>query len=245
VNEPINIITKKLRVPASDARITFTSNSADIRDYFSLHQLAFKDATKPVRRLSHLLDKSTYVLVASLWEAYCEDLVTECLNYITAHASTPMTLPQSIREDIQKSMRSGKDSPWDLAGDGWREYIKNRNRGFERKRNKDFAGPKSTAVEEFFLTALGVEDLRGKWRTSGWASICEELDAHLERRNKIVHQFTPGRTVNKNDVKTFCRIIVRLVAYTDTVADEFLIQTTGQSRWTSTMTADVGVDHQN
>jgi RiboL-PSP-HEPN len=240
VSEPINIIAKKLKVPASDARITFTNNSADIRDYFALHQLAFKDATKPVRRLSHLLDKSTYVLVASLWEAYCEDLVTECLDYTTEYAPTPMALPRSIREDIQRSMRSGKDSPWDLAGDGWREYVKDRNKGFERKRNKDFAGPKSAAVEELLFNALGIEDLRGRWRTSGWASICDELDTYLERRNAIVHRFTPGRTVNKNDVKTFCRVIVRLVAYTDTVADEFLIQTTGESRWTSTMAADLG-----
>src|SRR5260370_40187765 len=129
-----------------------------------------------------------------------------------------MAISRSICEDIQRSIRSGKDSPWDLAGDGWSEYVKDRNKGFERKRNKDFAGPKSAAVEELLFNALGIEDLRGRWRTSAWASICDELDTHLERRNTIVHRFTPGRTVNKNDVKTFCRGIVRLVAYTDTVA---------------------------
>jgi hypothetical protein len=238
VGEPINILTKKIKVPASNARITFTNNSADIRDYFVLHQVAFKNATKQVRRLSHLLDKSTYVLVASLWEAYCEDLVTECLDYITEYAPTPLALPQSIREDIQKSMRSGRGSPWDLAGDGWREYVKNRNKGFERKRNKDFAGPKSAAVEELFLNALGIEDLRSRWQISGSPSICDELDAHLERRNIIVHQFTPGRTVNKNNVKDFCKVTVRLIGYTDTVANEFLVQATGESRWTSTMVPD-------
>ena len=239
MGEPINILTKKLKIPASNARITFTNNSADIRDYFALHQVAFKNASKQVRRLSHLLDKSTYVLVASLWEAYCEDVVTECLNYITEYAATYQALPQSIREDTQKNMRSGKDSPWDLAGDGWRDYVRNRNKGFERKRNKDFAGPKSAAVEELFLKALGIEDLRGRWQLSGSPSICDELDAHLEQRNRIIHQFTPGRVVNKNDVKDFCKTIVRLIAYTDTAADEFLIQTTGESRWTSAMTTDI------
>jgi hypothetical protein len=202
--------------------------------------VAFKNASKQVRRLSHLLDKSTYVLVASLWEAYCEDVVTECLNYITEYAATYQALPQSIREDIQKSMRGGKDSPWDLAGDGWRDYVRSRNKGFERKRNKDFAGPKSPAVEELFLKTLGIEDLRSRWQLSGSPSICDELDAHLERRNIIIHQFTPGRVVNKNDVKDFCKTVVRLIAYTDTAVDEFLIQTTGESRWTSAMIADIG-----
>lgn len=201
--------------------------------------MAFKNASKQVRRLSHLLDKSTYVLLASLWEAYCEDIVTECLNYITEYAPTYNALPQSILEDIKKSIRGGKDSPWDLAGDGWREYVRNRNSGFERKRNKDFAGPKSAAVEELFLNALGIEDLRSRWRASGSHSICDELDAHLERRNTIIHRFTPGRVVNKNDVRDFCRTVMRLVSYTDTVADEFLIRTTGESRWTSKMATDI------
>lgn len=238
MSEPPNILAKELKIPASNARTTFTNNSADIRDYFALHQVAFKNASKNVRRLSHLLDKSTYVLIASLWEAYCEDLVTECLDYVTEYAPTYRALPQSIIDDIKKSMRSGKDSPWDLAGDGWREYVRNRNRGFERKRNRDFAGPKSAAVEELFVSALGIEDLRSRWQALGPASICDELDAHLERRNGIVHQFIPGRVVNKNDVKEFCRIVLRLVSYTDTVTDEFLIRTTGESRWSSKVTAD-------
>jgi RiboL-PSP-HEPN len=236
---PINILNKKLEIPASNARITFMNNSADIRDYFALHQLAFKGASKGIQRLSHLLDKSTYVLVASLWEAYCEDLVTECLDHITQYAPTYHALPYSIREDIQKGMRSGKDSPWDLAGDGWREYVRNRNRGFEKKRNKDFAGPKSAAVEEFFLSVLGIENLCSRWQISGSPGICDDLDAHLELRNRIIHQFTPGRVVNKNDVKKFCRTAISLVACTDMVVDEFLVQTTGESRWMSMMAATV------
>jgi RiboL-PSP-HEPN len=230
VNES-NIVFKKMKDPASNARLTFASNSDDIRDYFTLHQVAFKGASKQIRRLLHLLDKSTYVLVASLWEAYCEDVVTECLDCITEHAPTYQSLPQSIQAAIERSIRNGRGSAWDLAGDGWREYVQKRNRGFEQKRNREFAGPKSTAVEELFLSALGIEDLCDKWEAAGPASICGDLDTHIERRNLIVHQFTPGPVVNKADVKDFCRVVARLVAYTDAVADEFIVQTTGESRW--------------
>ncbi len=239
MSESLNILNKKLGIPASNARSAFTNNSADIRDYFILHQLAFKDASKRIRRLSHLLDKSTYVLIASLWEAYCEDVVTECIDQITEYASTYRALPQTIREDIQKSIRSGKDSPWDLAGDGWREYVRNRNKGFERKRNREFTGPRSAAVEQLFLNAMGLEDLCNKWQTSTWPTICDELDACLEQRNIIVHQFTPGLIMKKADVKNFCKIVMHLVACTDKIADEFLIQTTGESRWTSKMISDI------
>jgi RiboL-PSP-HEPN len=203
-----------------------------------LHQLAFKHATKPVRKLAYLLDKSTYVLVASLWEAYCEDVATECLNHIAVHAPTYQSLPPSIIEDIQKNIRSGKGSPWDLAGDGWREYIRQRGKGYEIKRNKDFAGPKSGAVEQFFLRVLGVEDLCGRWQSSGSPLICDELDKHLDRRNTLVHRFNPGRVVNKQHVKEFYKTVWRLVACTDGVADEFLTRTTGESRWTAEMAAD-------
>jgi hypothetical protein len=152
---------------------------------------------------------------------------------VTEHAPTYHALPQVILDDIQKSMRGGKDSPWDLAGDGWREYVKRRNGGFEKKRNKDFAGPKSAAVEELFRGTLGVDHICDHWRASAWSAICDELDAHLEQRNLIVHRVTPGRVVSKTDVKSFCKVVTHLVACTDVAADQFLTQVTGQSRWVS------------
>jgi hypothetical protein len=233
MSEPANFLVKNLNVPASNARTTFTHNSADVRDYFTLHQLVFKGASKPVRRLTHLLDKSTYVLIASLWEAYCEDVVTECLGYIIDHAPTYQALPNLIIESIQTRIRQGHGSVWDLAGDGWRDYVRGRNQGFAKQRNRAFAGPKSAAVEELFVNTIGLRDLCDKWRALGPLSICEELDAHIERRNMIIHEFVPGRAVNKLGVKNFCKTVALLVAYTDRLADEFLVGMTGESRWTS------------
>jgi hypothetical protein len=221
------------RAPASQARASFISNSADIIAYFSLHQLAIRGAAAAVRKLSYVVDKSIYVLVASLWEAYCEDVVTEGLHHLIAYAPTYQSLPPSLLSDIEKNIRSGKDSPWILAGDGWRQHLENRREGLERKRNREFTGPKSDAVEQFFRQVLGIENLCDAWKAKGWPTICEELDDHLEKRNAIIHRITPGRVVYKRDVKEFYKIVRLLVWHTDREVDTILVRATGRSRWTT------------
>jgi hypothetical protein len=227
--DPLN--TKELKTPASKARVAFVANSADMRSYLVLHQLALKRPEKSLRRHSYILDKAVYVLIASLWEAYCEDIVTESLDYIAAHAPSCRALPSGLVSEIEKNIRSGKDSPWELAGEGWREYIKKRREGFEKKRNRDFTGPKSRSVEEFFYNVLGIEELCDSWRAAGPPNICEDLDAHLDRRNSLVHRITPGRVVEKADVKNFFRLVWNLAMYTDDVVDDMLTKVTGKSRW--------------
>ena len=236
--EPPNI--RELRTPASKARVTFVANSADMRSYYALRQLAFQHAERPIRRHSYILDKAVYVLIASLWEAYCEDIVTESLDHITAYAPSYRALPSGLVSEIEKNMRSGKDSPWELAGEGWREYVKKRRTGFEKRRNRDFAGPKSKPVEEFFYNVLGIEHLCDSWTAAGTPHICEELDAHLDRRNSLVHRMTPGRVVEKADVKTFFKLVWHLVTYTDDVVDDMLTNVTGKSRWRGHVAASDG-----
>jgi hypothetical protein len=174
-----------------------------------------------------------YVLIASLWEAYCEDIVTESLDQIVAHAGSYQSLPPVLIKEIAKNIQSGKGTAWDLAGEGWRDYIKARRDGFEQKRNKEFAGTKSASVEQFFYQVLGIEQLSASWKFAGYALICENLDAHLDRRNTLVHRFSPGRIISKKDVKDFFNIVSMLVEYTDEIVDEMLTATTGESRWTA------------
>ena len=93
-----------------------------MRSYLILHQIALKGPERGIRRHSYILDKAVYVLIASLWEAYCEDIVTESLDHITAYAPSYSALPSGLVSEIEKNIRSGNDSPWELAGEGWREY---------------------------------------------------------------------------------------------------------------------------
>jgi hypothetical protein len=200
--------------------------------YYSIHQHFVKTAPIKIQRQAYIINKSMYVLVASLWEAYCEDIVAECLDLLVAHVSGWKELPQRLARDIAREIRNGEVilAPWELAGDGWRQYVKDRQEARSYGRNYDFSGPKSGSIERFFSESLGVPSIRNFWRDKEGQSICEDLDAHLARRNSIVHQIAPGPAVNKRDVKDFYGVVRRLVKCTDRVMDGMLTDATGKSR---------------
>ncbi|MBT2228359.1 HEPN domain-containing protein [Nonomuraea sp. NEAU-A123] len=225
---------RNLRVPASSARHTFLLNSMDMISYYSLHQILAKSNLPGVKNHIYILNKSVYVLVASLWEAYCEDVVAESVAHLVKHAPQWDALPRALTKVVAKELRSGDTelAPWTLAGDGWRTYIEDRLEMLARRREFYFASPKSANVEKLFKEALGIEDITRKWRTGPrFSTICEALDTHIDRRNVLVHRIKPGPTLNKRDVKDFFKIVRWLVRRTDRIVDEILTSSTGESRW--------------
>ena len=235
-NELAEITERQSRIRSSQARLAFANNSVDMTAYYSVHQHFVKAVANAVKKQIYILDKATYVLVASLWEAYCEDVLTESLALLVDHAPSWSSLPRRLVRDISKEMRKEETTmlaPWMLADDGWRQYVKDRQLVRSYQHNYDFSGPKSADVERFFSEGLGLSGIRGYWRDKVGPDICQRLDKHLERRNVIVHQITPGRIVFKRDVKDFYSIVRRLIKYTDQAIDELLVNTTGQSHWQS------------
>jgi hypothetical protein len=235
-NELAELTGKQSTIRSSKARFSFANNSTDMTAYYSVHQHFVKAAADGVKKQVYILDKATYVLVASLWEAYCEDVLTESLTLLVDHAPSWNSLPRRLTRDISKEIRKEETiilAPWMLADDGWRQYVKDRQQARSYERNYDFSGPKSANVERFFSEGLGLSGIRDYWRDKIGPDVCPSLDRHLERRNVIVHQITPGRTVFKRDVKDFYGIVRQLIKYTDQVIDELLVTTTGQSHWQS------------
>lgn len=234
-NDLAEITSSVSRTRASKARYAFAKNSVDITAFYTVHQHFVKTVTNKVKRHVYILNKATYVLVASLWEAYCQDVVTESLNLLVDHAPTWRSLPRPLVREIAKEVRQSEVllAPWDLAGEGWRQHMKDRLLLRAYERNYDFSGPKSANIERFFSESLGLRDIRDKWRGAEGPAICGDLDAHLDRRNIIVHQIAPGPMVHKSDVKAFYNIVRSLVRCTDRAMDEMLTTATGKSRWVS------------
>ena len=235
-NDLAEITSRTSKVRASKARHTFAINSRDITAFYTVHQHFVKTVTNKVRRHVYILNKATYVLVASLWEAYCQDIVTEALDILVDHAPTWEQLPRQLARDIAKELRNNNMpllAPWELAGDGWRAYIKDRQEAHSYQRNYDFSGPNSANVERLFSESLGLRDIRDSWKQADSLTICSDLDSHLDRRNNIIHQIEAGPMVNKRDVKDFYFVVRRLVRHTDQVVDDMLTNSTGKSRWTS------------
>jgi RiboL-PSP-HEPN len=235
-NELAEIAGPKSRIRSSQARLAFANNSMDMTAYYSVHQHFVKAVANAVKKQVYILDKATYVLVASLWEAYCQDVLTESLTLLVDHAPSWNSLPRRLTRDISKELRKDDSvtlAPWMLAGDGWRQYVKDRQLRLSYERNYDFSGPKSASVERFFSEGLGLTGIRDYWRTKVAPEICHKLDEHLDARNVIVHQITPGRIVFKRHVKDFYSVVRRLIKCTDQAIDELLIAATGQSHWQS------------
>lgn len=235
-NELAELTGRRSRICSSQARLAFANNSMDMTAYYSVHQHFVKAAANGVKKQIYVLDKATYVLVASLWEAYCEDVMSESLALLVDHAPSWSSLPPRLTRDISKELRKDDSvvlAPWMLAGDGWRQYVKDRQSARSYERNYDFSGPKSASVERFFSEGLGLTGIRGYWQAKIGPDICQRLDKHLETRNTIVHQITPGRIVFKRDVKDFYSIVRRLIKSTDQAIDELLVAATGQSHWQS------------
>jgi hypothetical protein len=235
-NDLAEITSRTSKTRASKARFAFAGNSVDITSYYAIHQQFVKTATNKMKRHVYILNKATYVLVASLWEAYCEDVVTESIDLLVQFAPTWKSLPRRLVRDVAKELRQGDAvllAPWELAGDGWRKYIKDRQTQLAYQRNYDFAGPKSASVERFFSESLGLPAIRDVWREKEGPSICSALDGHLDQRNNIVHRITSGPTVNKRDVNDFYNVVRRLVKRTDQAIDQMLTSATGESRWSS------------
>lgn len=234
-DESTKVVSGNLEVPASTARSTFVGNSKDVQAFYSLHQHFVKTATHGVKKKAYVLDKSMYVLVASLWEAYCEDVVAEGLDLLVEYVASWRSLPPALARAIAKEIRRADVvlAPWELADDGWRQYIRDRQEALAYERNYSFAGSKSASVERFFNESLGLPGIRDVWCREEWAAISQDLDYHLEQRNTLVHRITPGPTVRKKDVKDFYNIICCLVRRTDHAVGEMLVSTTGSSRWTS------------
>jgi RiboL-PSP-HEPN len=235
-NDLAEITSHGSKVRASKARHAFASNSIDMTAFYAVHQHFVKAVSNKIRRHVYILNKATYVLVASLWEAYCQDIVTEALDILIDYAPTWEQLPRQLTHDIAKEIRSSNMplmAAWDLAGDGWRKHIKDRQEAHAFQRNYDFSGPKSANVERLFSESLGLRDIRNAWKQAEGLTVCSDLDAHLDRRNNIIHEIEPGPMVNKRDVKAFYGIVRRLVKCTDKIVDDMLTTSTGKSRWTS------------
>jgi hypothetical protein len=88
------------------ARTRFEANASDVEHLLEIHELL--GGTDPGRRSAQLqvLNKSGIVLICAIWEAYCEDLAAEALDFLVQHVSGPDKLPKSLRKRVAKELES-------------------------------------------------------------------------------------------------------------------------------------------
>jgi hypothetical protein len=92
-----------------------------------------------------VLNKSAIVLLTAFWEAYCEDVAGEALEYIVRHTKDAGGLPQDLRKAVAKEL---KEEPhelavWRLADTGWRTELASRLTALKEKRDRQLNTPKT------------------------------------------------------------------------------------------------------
>lgn len=210
--------------PRSQARVSFHNNSSDVRSLWTLHQAA--KTSRAVKRHLGPANKGTYLLVAALWESYCEDVLAETLDELIGATADPHSLPVAIRRAVAKDVRADPHelSPWVLAGTGWREVVKNRARRLCRE--TVFNSPKAGNVDELFRRTLGIQSITTSWTSVRATDPRSALDEHLVRRGELAHR-AARTTIAKRQVSDFYQLTSGLAESMDSTLGNFLLDAVG------------------
>ncbi|HEX6204463.1 MAG TPA: HEPN domain-containing protein [Solirubrobacterales bacterium] len=188
-----------------------------------------------VRKKLDVLNKGMIVLLAAVWEGFCEDLTAEAVSLLVDGAPDAAALPTPLRRTVAREL---KHSPhelavWRLAGDGWREVLRTRLDYLQEQRNRRLNTPKSANIDEFFKQGLGIDRMSSHWVMTGSSSEenMSKLDSFIELRNAIAHRGLRDAAVSKATVKNFNNHIQRLAAQTESAVEELVERSIGRYPW--------------
>jgi hypothetical protein len=215
----------------SISRNSFDANATDVENLIDIHSQI--GGTDPGRRSASLqvLNRSGIVLVCAVWEAYSEDLAAEALRHLVENVASPTELPKRLRKQVATELKKDKNelSPWKLAGDDWKSYLKTRLAAFELERNRGLNTPTSRNIDQLFTDAIGLSEVSKSWY---WAAMSadkarKKLDKYIVLRGDIAHRGVA--TVQRDLVEDFLKHVKYLVRKTDGRVNSFVKAETGAS----------------
>lgn len=199
---------------ASKARLKFDQSLGDIEQlvdfYNALETLSEADG-EPIPTGADVLFRSALVLLVSHWEVYVEDICSEALEHMVAHATSASDLPKEIKQHVATDLKKAPNEieVWKIADDGWRDYLKSRLVPMQETRNRSFNTPKAQPTAEFFERGLGLADVTTAWNFGKLspAEARKKLDLLIEARGQIAHrgQITPK--IDKDKVIDYTKFI--------------------------------------
>jgi hypothetical protein len=221
---------------SSHAWKAFRENTEDIERLLKLHEQ--EGGVLPGRRFGlEVLNKSAIVLLTSFWEAYCEDVAAEALKHIIKKSPTAGALPAELRRLVAKELKSDAHELriWDLAGDGWRDTVRNGFEALREARNRKLNTPKAQNIDGLFFSALGIKDISSSWHWPKKMTVeraRQKLDRFVTLRGEIAHRGSASRSVTKAQVVDYYEFIKKIGSRTGGKVNTHVNSVTGTPLWT-------------
>jgi hypothetical protein len=215
----------------SDARSSFDENLKDVERLMELHEQA--GGTGPGRRHNlEVLNKSAVVLITAYWEAYCEDIASEALEFIVNNAPNAAALPKEVKKIVAKEIKTAANEleAWSLSDEGWRAYLRARLQAMREARDRKLNTPKYTNIDELFRSAIGLENATGGWNWSTKLTpqkAREKLDKYVSLRNEVAHRGNAATSVTKARVEDYLDLVRRAAAKTGGAVNKHVRAVTG------------------
>ncbi len=217
------------------ARRAFNQNRKDIHALLEFHREKVGDDRGRREARLEVLNKSAIVLMTACWEAYCEDIAAEAIEHLVVNLSDPVKLPKELRKRVVKSINEEVHelAMWNLANDGWKNYLKARLDKLRQERNWSFMSPKSEKVRDLFADALGIEDITSawSWENMDCGNAAKKLDGLVELRGAVAHRVGATRVITKAQVTSYLTHVEHLVKKTGGRINTIMKQTTGVPLW--------------
>jgi hypothetical protein len=219
---------------ASSAGQAFEKNCDDIDRLLEIH--ANVGGTGPGRRHRlEVLNKSAVVLITAFWEAYCEDVAAEGLDYIVKNAKDAAKLPRELRKVVAKELKADKNEVaiWRIADKGWRKVLASRLRELQQGRSRRLNTPKTSQIDDLFMQALGLDLISKSWNWGGMsvARATKKLDDFVTLRGAIAHRGSSAASVRRAQVGDYYDHVKYLVDKTDARVSDVVKSVTGQVPW--------------
>lgn len=201
----------------SRAKKAFDANARDVKRLLEIHSEIGGDS--PGKRYGlEVLNKSAVVLIAAIWEAYCEDIAAEAVNHLIDNLTDPSALPNELKKKIASELKAEKHELeiWKLAGNGWKAILAARVAILTSERNTKLNTPKTSQINDLFNSTLGLGNVSAswKWKNMTAARAATKLDGYLTLRGAIAHRGATATAVKKTHVTAFFSHIKRLVVKT-------------------------------
>jgi hypothetical protein len=215
----------------SQALSALVSNQSDLERLWEIHEAESGGGRGRPRRDVDVINRAAMVLIASVWEAFCEDLLLEAASAMARDCPTYEQLPSTLQGRIGREMAAAKDdrAPWRLAGDGWRTVVVEHG----ARQIEALNTPKTKQVKQLFEQGLGLADITARWCWAGASKqwVAKRLDHCISVRGQIAHRVRDIVPVRKQHTQTFFAHVERLAELSDGAAATHVHDVTGIQPW--------------